>query len=489
MQDAARYIPAAFARYASQDRWQLSRHMRKVNWLLMEMMGRRIRKAIISMPPQHGKSTFISNYFTTCYLGNYPDHEAVVASYEATFASLWGARVRDNMIEHGPTLWNLGVKPNQSAADDWRLSGTVDGRKVTGGMRTTGIGGGLIGRPMHLGIIDDPIKDAKQAMSATYRQSIWDWYQSVFSSRFQPETIVVLPMTRWHEDDIVGRLLENERDEWYVLRLPALCENAEDDALDRAVGEPLWPEKYDRNYLLGVQNRLDAYWWASMYQQRPAPVGGGIFKKEWWRFWKYSHMEDVGDFVHITVEGEEGTLAPVITLPSQFDDATQSWDLTFDSTSSRVAGGAWKRRGGNFFLIDETVGEWDFSQQIEALRRFTAAHNIARKLIEDKANARALFSMARYQIAGITLEPVVGDKETRARAISPLIKSGNVYLPHPSIAPWVWDYIDEMSNFPTGRYDDRVDQTAQALKRLHEEMQQRRQSSGTAASGVVSGVS
>lgn len=451
-----------------------------INRALMALEARRIKNLIVTMPPQHGKSTLITNYFATHYLGTFPDHEAIIVSYEHTFASTWGEKVRNNFEEFGAALWGLGVRHNARAADDWRLRGTMRGadgvvRQVTGGMRSAGIGSGITGRPMHLGIIDDPFKDNVQAMSAAYRQRVWDWYESAFLSRWQPTTVQVIVHTRWHEDDLIGRLLEKAPDDWYVLNLPALCEDVEHDALGRALGDPLWPQKYDRTFMQKKQESLDAYWWNSLYQQRPSPAGGTVFQKGWWSFWKPENIE-LPNSVHIPVEGTEGFTRPCITLPREFDDSCQSWDLTFDSSSSRVHGSVWKRRGGMFFVMDEEIGTFDFPAQIDAIARVSARNpTVKAKVIEDKANARALVATSKLAIPGLLLEDVEGqDKTIRAMGVSPLVKAGNVFLPHPAIAPWVWDFIAEHTTFPTGRFDDRVDTTSQALKYLYRRMMQKR---------------
>lgn len=480
--DWARAMPAGFARLASYGRWRAARHHMLWNRLALDLCARRVTRLIVNVPPQHGKSTFWSNYFASYYLGTFPDHDVVVASYEHNFASRWGALVRGNIDAHGANLWRIGVDAASRAADDWRLTGTRDGRPVTGGMRCAGLNSGLTGRPMHLGIIDDPFKDAVQAMSETYRQRAWDWYESVFTTRYQPDTVVVIPMTRWHEDDLVGRILENEKTKpegWTVCRLPALAED-DDDPLGRSAGEALWPERYNREWMLHVQETKDTYWWGGQYQQRPTAVGGNIFKKRWWSFWKPRGV-DLPDFVRVPVEGNESVDRPCVVLPDTFDDATQSWDLTFDSASSRVAGGAWARKGTGFYLLDEEVGVWEFPEQIDAVARMSARHpSIIRKLMEDKANARALLATARFTIAGLQLEPVTGgDKILRAMDVTPLVRAGNVFLPHPAIHAWVWDYIAELAGFATARYDDRVDQTSQALRVLYRLMMVRRRTGTT----------
>jgi predicted phage terminase large subunit-like protein len=471
-------MPAGFAHYAGRGQWSYAPHLHVLNQYLMALMARRITKLIVTMPPQHGKSSFTTQYFSTFYLGNNPYHEVIVAAYEATFAATWGGRCRDLMSEYGPPLWGLTVKQDARAADNWRLKMAASAtrrdrvRRPSGGMRTAGIGTGITGRPMHLGIIDDPFKDNVQAMSPTYRQRVWDWYESSFMTRAQPDTVVIVQHTRWHEDDLIGRLLEREPEQWTVLNLPAIAED-EGDALGRERGAALWPGKYDEAFLANVQTSIDPYWWAALYQQRPAPPGGGVFHKAWWKFW---HPVEMGNLptVRVPIEGEEAIEAECVPLPVTFDDSCHSWDLTFDSASSRVAGGVWRRRGANFYLVDAVDGEWEFPQQVDAVHRLAHRHPSTAKLIEDKANARALASTVRNVVPGIILVNPQGDKMARARAVSPLMRAGNVYLPHPAVAPWVMGYINEMAAFPTGRFDDHIDQTSQALLYLERRMHARR---------------
>lgn len=461
--DFARALPMGFASYASRGRWRSAHVHRLINQRLMDVAAGRINRLIVSMPPQHGKSTLISGYFPTHYLGTFPNDEVIVAGYEASFASTWGERARDNMAEFGPDLWGLNVKSNARAAHDWRIV-QLNNMRNAGGMRTAGIGSGITGRPMDLGIIDDPFKDAQQAMSSVYRQRVWDWYESSFASRFKPTTRVVLVMTRWHEDDIVGRLLELEADRWTVLRLPALAEDS-DDPLGRAEGEALWPERFPREFLENVRDSRDAYWWASLYQQRPAPAGGGVFKKAWWKFW-HPVRSDMPP-VTIRIEGGGTETVASVEMPTRLDRIVQSWDLTFDSASSRVVGLPLGQRGADVFLLGQERGEWDFQEQIDAIRRMSKEYpQSSAKLVEKKANAAAALRTLRNEVPGLLPREPDGDKITRARAVSIYVRSGNVYLPHPAIAPWVWDFIDELTHFPTGRFDDRVDALSQGLHYL-----------------------
>ena len=153
-------------------------------------------------------------------------------------------------------------------------------------MVCAGVGGPITGRGADLLIIDDPVKSAEEADSETYRNRAWDWYRATAYTRLEPEGALLLIMTRWHEDDLAGRILANQVDEtvpWEVISLPALADG--EDALGREAGQALWPERYDERALAEIRAQLGSYHFTALYQQRPAPPEGALFKEEWWRFW------------------------------------------------------------------------------------------------------------------------------------------------------------------------------------------------------------
>lgn len=460
----AKVMPAAFGRYASRYRWRTASHLMLLNKALIEVASRRIQRLIVEMPPRHGKSTLTSGYFPAWYLGNFPEHEIILGSYELTYAATWGGMVRDLISEFGPSMFGVDVSSARRRSDDWRI--VRDGESL-GGMRSAGIGSGITGRGADLLIMDDPIKDAEQANSTTYRDRAWNWYQSTFYSRRNTDDVpIILIMTRWHEDDLGGRILRSAAESgesWHRIRLPGLAE--ENDILGRSVGDALWPEKWDRKALQNIRKTIGSYWFSALYQQSPAPSEGNIFKRKWWRFWKPLHS-DLGP-VRVRVSDDEWMDAVVVELPRRLDKTIQSWDLTFDSASSMVVGEAWARHGANAYLLHEDRAAYSFTEQIDAIRRMTSAFpNAATKLIEKKANAAAAIDTLQGSISGLTPVEPRGDKKFRANATTPHYESGNVYLPHPALAPWVWEYMEEHNVFDHGEHDDRVDAASQALMYL-----------------------
>jgi predicted phage terminase large subunit-like protein len=222
---------------------------------------------LVCMPPQHGKSELISKHLPAWYLGTFPDRRVILTSYEADFAAQWGRKAR-GLLEEWGWLFGVRVSRRSSAVYRWDLEGR------DGGMTTAGVGGPITGKGAHLFIVDDPIKNDEQARSSSHRQKQWDWWQSTASTRLRPGGLFVLVQTRWHRDDLAGRILREAKtngQRWREIRLPALAEGH--DALNRAPGEPLWPEVYSRKYLERIQSRQSNYYWKSLYQQDPIAEG------------------------------------------------------------------------------------------------------------------------------------------------------------------------------------------------------------------------
>jgi hypothetical protein len=215
--------PAEFAVRASGGRWTRAPHLDLLDTLLWDLAGRHIRRLVVAMPPRHGKSEFISKYFPAWYLCLFPEHRVILTSYEAEFAATWGRKVQDLIALHGDAVAHVAVDPATTAAARWNLAGSP------GGMDTAGAGGPIVGKGADLFICDDPIKNAEEASSETRREAIWDWFCSTAYTRLEPDGVFVLVMTRWHEDDLAGRILRDAArgDPWIYVRVPALSDGPE----------------------------------------------------------------------------------------------------------------------------------------------------------------------------------------------------------------------------------------------------------------------
>jgi predicted phage terminase large subunit-like protein len=233
--------------------------------ILDTIRGRSEPILVIEAPPRHGKSELVSKYLPAWYLGTFPDRQVMLAGYEANFARSWGRRARELLDEWGPALFSVTVRDDVRAANDWGLEGRA------GGMLTAGAGGPMTGRGAHLLIIDDPIKNAEDAQSETIRDKLWDWWQSTASTRIEPNGCAIIIATRWHTDDLSGRLIANSQtpDGQPIrrLHLPAFAEA--DDVLGRTAGDPLWPERWPPEKLDRQRKSLEDPWWNALYQQNP----------------------------------------------------------------------------------------------------------------------------------------------------------------------------------------------------------------------------
>ena len=246
-----------------------------VSEYLERLVRREIKRLIVEFPPRHGKSELISHWFPISYLETFPREHVILASYEADFAANWGRKCRNSIQENQDKL-RLRLKKDTTAVNRWE---TMEG----GGMVTAGVGGPITGRGADCLIIDDPVKNAEEAYSLTRRERIWDWWRSTAFSRLEPNGIVIIIMTRWHKDDLAGRLLKEiesgEGEKWEIIKLPALAEKG--DLLGRPEGVPLWPDRFGDSALKKIRVAIGSVFWASLYQQDPTDKEGGLFQRKW----------------------------------------------------------------------------------------------------------------------------------------------------------------------------------------------------------------
>ena len=427
--------PTWFAEGASAGQWVAAPHLDLIaSALVRAIVGEGKRRLVIQMPPRHGKSALASEYFPAWYVGRYQQRRVILASYEHDFAASWGLKAMRLVDTWGKRLWGQGSVLDQQRGDDWTV-------RAGGGMVCAGVGGAITGRGADLLVIDDPVKNAEEANSETYRERAWDWYRSTAYTRLEPVGIIVLIQTRWHEDDLAGRILADERGDWEVLSLPAIAESG--DALGRPEGEALWPSRYPVDALDGIRASIGNYWWQALYQQRPAPPEGALFKSHWWHYWQEP--------------------------PRDLDSCLLSVDCAFKDTDSSdfVVVQCWGHKGASIYLLDQWRDRADFSRTVQAVQEMAEQWPAATlKLIEDAANGPAVINALYQRVRGIVPVKPQGGKLSRAQAILPLVEAGNVYLPEPSVRPWVREFLTEAQSFPLGSHDDQVDAMTQALQRF-----------------------
>ncbi|WP_128381265.1 phage terminase large subunit [Streptomyces cavernae] len=423
---------------------------------LIDVAEGRCKRLIWTMPPQEGKSQRVSRTFPAWLLARNPDLRIAIASYETNTARRWGRAIR-NDIQANPDKLGLRVRRDTRSAQEWQI------QDHAGGVYSVGVQGALTGRPVDVLIIDDPIKDRAQAESLTYRERVWDFWTDTARTRLAPDAVVIVVLTRWHEDDLAGRLLgQDVRREWRHVNIPAEAdhdpEKGQTDPLDREPGE----------FLLSARGRTDQDWrdtrhdvgtrtWISLYQGRPSPESGNVWKRQWWR--RYS-----------TPLWSQHPTQPDAYQVRDVDQIIMSWDMTFKDTKSSdfVVGQVWARKGADAFLLDQIRKRLTFTDTLTAFQALVARWPQATgKLVEDKANGTAVINTLKTKIPGILAVTPTESKYARANAVSPIIEAGNAHLPDKTIALFDTDeLIEEAASFPNSTHDDQVDATSQALAHL-----------------------
>ncbi len=435
----------AFAvRTAPQLHWH--RHVAEIAQVLERVERGELSRVMLWVPPRHGKSELVTRTFAAWWLLRNPSKWLGLSSYGADLAQQLSRIARDRYTLGGGTF-----RDDSQAVGLWQ---TLAG----GGVWATGVGGPITGFGADLAIIDDPLKGAEEANSATIRLKQQEWYQSVLATRLHPGAAVVVVQTRWHEDDLSGWLLQQEREGetregWHVVHLPAVRDEYADDVPAsctahpdwRQVGEALAPAMYDARLLEQRKRAVGPYVWASLYQGRPQALEGGLFQRAWW-----------------------GTYDPR-TLPAAWDHLIQSWDLAFKDTdqSDFVAGITVGVKDGVAYVLDCVRGRFDFPGTVRAIQLAAAKWPQAGvRYVEDKANGSAAIATLRGTVPALVAVEPHGGKLSRAHAIAPLVAEGKVQLPPREFAPWVDPLMAELTAFPTGAHDDQVDALTQGLRAL-----------------------
>jgi predicted phage terminase large subunit-like protein len=354
----------------------------------------------------------------------------------------------------GPSL----VRRDRSAIDRWNT--TAGGQCLA-----AGVGSAMTGFGGHLICVDDPFKNWDEAQSARRRDMVWDWFQSVVWLRRQTmDTSIVVVMTRWHESDLIGRLLAppdgGEPEDWHVVRIPAIAEEPRTDGpaweqlpdpLGRQPGEVIEPERFPLEEVQARLRVLGSFKAAALEQQRPAAQEGALIKRDWWRYYD--------------------------SRPEWPDEWCIVWDSAFRGvdTSDYCVGGVWCRKGPDVYLIDlvrDRMEYPEFKMAVAALaRKWPEARAV---IIEAAANGEAVISELRRTMPGVIGWPVTSSKESRVHAVSPIIESGHVLLPNPAInhidnrvdRSFVSAFVEETATFPMGANDDQVDVLTMAVERL-----------------------
>lgn len=472
--EVAMSSPADYAEAVSEGRFQRPPHVELLSRTLTALVERRLLKPdgtpylrlAVSMPPRHGKSELCSKYFPAWYLTRYPEGKVIVAGYEADFARDWGRKARDVLLaapEHLRPLLNKAT----TAADSWETA-------AGGGMRTAGVGGPATGKGATALLIDDPVKNFEDAQSETKRNTAHNWALSTAFSRLEPlqlpdgswsdPGVAVVIMTRWHGDDLLGRLLHDEPDDWYVLRLPALA--GTDDELGRIPGEALWPERFSVTDLDKIRKSVGPQIWASLYQQSPQIEGGGLFREDALRYHTVSRS-DRGSLVRLLQPQGPPKGLPYSQLARfMVVDLAASLKTTADFSVYAHFGVTPDK---DLVLLDAFRARIEGAAHMATLERLYQQWKPRFCAIE-----RATFGLSLIQTAArqgrIPIRELKPDwdKVSRAYAAGALAEAGRLYLPRD--ASWLSEWISELVGFPNATHDDCVDVTAYAAHLLNQQL-------------------
>jgi predicted phage terminase large subunit-like protein len=437
----ARKSPGEFAELVNK-KYVLARHLELLNQHILRLVNREITRLMVLMPPRHGKSEFISKYTTAWYVGNFPDHRVILASYEAEFASTWGGKSRDILERYGPGIFGVRINQTSHAANHWELEGH------SGGMQTCGIGGPLVGKGANFLVIDDPIKNAEEANSETIRNKHWDWWRSTAYTRLEPNAIIAFILTPWHQDDLRGRILAHAQEtgeQWVTLRLPAFADT--DDALGRVPGQALWPDRYDESKLEAIKRTLGTYWFTAQYQGRPTPPEGGLFKKHWFRYFE-DHPE------HFRLLGPEGRSVRKIHC-RRFGTMDLAFSLKTEADFTVVC--AWAvTPQHDLLLLDMLRGQMGGEALVPAAQQMASKYDLDYVGIESILAQSLVVHHARVD-AGLTVRSLLADRDKISRSIPAQVRmeAGQIYLPkgHSELST----IESELLDFPRGAHDDIVD--------------------------------
>lgn len=456
--------PAAFAQVLSRrdtEPWLPYRHLMALNTLFMELIEGRNDRLMITMPPRHGKSLFSSLYFPAWFLNRYPDKRVILCSYGDDYASEWGRKVRDLIRDHQPRL-QIQVDDSSKAADRWDI------QAHRGGMKTAGVGGPITGRGAHLLIIDDPVKNSEEANSAVDRDKKWDWWRTTAQSRLEPGGIVVVIQTRWHEDDLAGRLLREEGTvddggRWTLLNLPAIAE--EDDQLGRTPGEALCPERYDEKFfaLLTGPTGIGNQAFSALYQQRPQPEGGGAFKRADFRY----HTTPVSEEKQYALHDPDGTL--LVPQGECWRFITMDLAATKRTTSDWTVAAVWDVASwlspSRLILVHVDRSRIEGAEHLDLVKKLWTQWKPAFIGIEEAMQGSMTLAVSQRQgIIVRALKHRSRDKVFRAKDAELLVENHRVYFPRK--ASWLSDWEHELLLFPTGTHDDQVDVFAYAATEI-----------------------
>ena len=433
--DEVRLFPALLAMKYLPFKYQRPEHIRFFEDLIIKLTDEDNLRYIIEVPPRHGKSISFSVLLPTFYILNHLNRKILLASYGYTLAGQFAFKVRNLLANTGIVTFT------KEMVNDFET-------EQEGGLFSAGVGGSITGKGASLLILDDPTKNMEEARSKNIRDKTYEWFNSTFLTRAEPNANVVVIQTRWHSDDLAGRLLSEKKEKWIEIKFPAFAE--ENDFLNREIGEPLWPERFSKEELEEKKVAMGSYVWNALYQQNPIASEASIFKTSMFKYYEF----------------KDGMYYLENKAFRDFDFIFGTADLALkkEEMNDYTAIGIWGIKGNAILLIHRIKERLQAGEILETFR------SLYQKYLTNVFYVESFgFQLSFVQQLidkNIPVEPsyLKGDKYAKALAIIPFFEAGRVYFNREA------DYLDdlekELLSFPNGEHDDQVDMTSLAVTGL-----------------------
>ena len=419
--------------------YQASWLHREISRQLERVERGEIKRLMIFVPPRNGKSEVGSILFPAWLLGKHPEKEIITSSYSGDLAQDFGYKTR-NIVDSQEyqKLFKTRLREDSKSKAKWL---TEEG----GGYTAVGVGGAITGRGADVLIIDDPVKNREEAESQIIRDKVWSWYTSTAYTRLEKNGAIILILTRWHKDDLAGRLLkaqESGGDIWEVVKFPAIATH---DELFRKQGEALWPTKYDLDVLNQIKNNIGSYDWSALYMQEPIASENQEFKEA------YYHYRTIDEVLALTTRR---TLTIDTAISQKASADSTGFCLNFTDRENKWNLKAWKKKMSPLELIDDLFTLWETFRIEKIGIEKTIYLQAIKPFLDEEMRKRNKF------LPIVELEHNQTAKETRIRALLPRYESHSIF----HITGQCKDLEDEELNFPQGIHDDVLDAAAYQIQ-------------------------
>lgn len=439
-----RLTPATMANKLTGGGWIAAPWLRYASTRIAYHIARGNGRLIISAPPRHGKTELVAIHTPTWVLENFPNKNVILTGYGADLTEIAGRRVRDQIREYGN---EQGILKARIRSDVSKVSAFLT--ETNGYMFSVGLGGAITGRGAHVLLIDDYIKEIKEALSPTHRDYLWNWFVTTAMTRLEPNATVIIIATRWHSDDLIGRILKNFSGQWENICLPAFA--GKNDLIGRREGEVLFPERYDTQFLQQQQEVLGSVFFHALYQQGPVDEVMAFTNPEWLKF-----VEDP------KVVADDWRWARV-------------WDLAATEDGGDYLCGtlcAYSKATNNFVIANVIRDQLSPGQVEDKVKLIAAADGEEVEVCieqEPGSSGKALVEHYRTTVLPsfkVTPVPATKSKLIRAQPFLAAAEAGKVWLLdenkslYTDQATWHSIFKDEFRDFPAGQQDDQVDTAA-----------------------------